>query len=433
MKRRHCSSKIGFYDAQLPNFESRLHCTCTGAASPLPGSNSVCRLWQIPIFESLCIFFLFIFFFCNHLYSENKPVTVRVILKKLAEDAHIEVKGRHLICNPKTEQFLSSSSKKKKGKIYAHENGLYWNELLSGVHEIRIIPDEKNCSILVDGLQYKGWVEIYGIGGTINIINEVDTENYLKSILSSKINTTFSKETLDAIAITERTNLYHLVEKDGYASWQIEAEKSGYQGLNFNRAVHDAVDRTKDLILHYKQKPFAATWGMNHAGRSVGYPSIFRKQSLVPPSVDNLPSLHEREKTKWKTALPFQTIAKTTQLDAIGRIELFKAEKSQKVYAIRLFSPEGTKKDIPIADFQKLIGTNYLPSNDFSIYHKGKKAIFVGYGKGLGSGLCVTSSEILANRMASTENILMTHFPQSKLVNVRQENGKRASLSPAWN
>lgn len=373
-----------------------------------------------------------ILLFATALYSENKPVTVRVILKKLAEDAHIEVKGRHMMYNPKTEQFLTSSSKKKKGKIYSHEQGLFWEDLLNGTTEIRIVPDEKNCSILVDGLQYKGWIEVYSIGGTINIINEVDAENFLKSTLSAKISTTLSKETLDAIAIAERTHLYYLIEKDGYASWQIEADKVSYQGLNFNRAVYDAVDRTRDLLLHYKQKPFSATWGFDHAGRSVGYPSIFRRPGSVPPGVDNLPSINGRDKSKWKTAMPLQTLAKAAKLDSISHIELFRADKSQKVYAVRLIGPEGAKKDIPIADFQKMVGINILPSNDFAVSHKGKKALFIGFGKGLGSGLCVASSEILSHRNASTESILSTHFPQAKLVNARQESGKRQALSPAW-
>lgn len=371
-------------------------------------------------------------FFCSCLTAEDKPVTVRVLLKKLANDAQIEVKGRYLLYNPKTNAFISASNKKKKGKIKTHEQGLFWEELFPGITEIRIVPDEKNCSILVDGLQYKGWIEVYSIGGTINIINEVDTENYLKATISSKINFPLSEETLDALVIAERTHLYYLIEKGAYASWQIEAEKVGYQGLNFNRPVHEAIERTKDLILQYNKKPFLATWGLNHAGRSVAYPSIFRKPSQVPSGVDNLPSLNEREKSKWKTAISLDTLAKIAHLQTVTKIDLFKAEKSQKVYAVRLIGPEGTK-DISISDFQKEVGPQLIPSNDFVIFPKGKKAIFIGYGKGLGSGLCLKSAEILAERKASVEKILLTHFPQTNLVNFRLENGlKPLPPNPIW-
>lgn len=372
---------------------------------------------------------LFILLLCTTLIAEEKPVTVRVLLTKLADKAQIEVKGRHLLYNPKTEAFLSSSHKKKKAPITAHDNGLYWNEILSDVFALRIVPDEKNCNILVNGIQYKGWIEIYNIGGTINIVNEVDVENYLKAKLSPKIPPKFSKETLDAIVITERTHLYHIIEKGSYASWQLESEKEGYLGIAQSRSVSDAIERTRDIILHYEKKPFAASWGFDHGGRSVSFPAIFRKDSDVPPGVDNLPSLHERTKSKWKTSIPFQTLEQIA--GSFTTIELFRAEKSHKVYALRFIGPEGTK-DIDIQTLQKSLGAYEIPSNDFTVTIKGKKAHFTGYGKGLGTGLCIASAEILAHRKASVEKILLTHFPGAKLINMRQETGMRPSTNPPW-
>ncbi|NGX59349.1 MAG: hypothetical protein KR126chlam3_00500 [Chlamydiae bacterium] len=374
---------------------------------------------------------LFFLLLCTTLFAEEKPVTIRVLLTKLANEALIEVKGRHHLYNPKTETFLSSNSKKKKARITPHEKGLYWGDLLSDVFELRIVPDEKNCSILVDGIQYKGWIEIYNIGGTINIVNEVDVENFLKATLSPKVPTKLSKETLDAIVITERTNLYHTIEKGAYASWQLEAEKEGYFGIAQSRSICDAIERTRDIILHYKKKPFTASWGLDHTGRSVTFPAIFRKESEVPPGVDNLPSLHDRAKSKWKSAISTQVLAQIAGQTTLTGIDLFRAEKSHKVYAIRLIGPTGYK-DINIQNFQKALGTNALQSNDFTAFLKGKRVYFTGYGQGLGTGLCIASSEILSLRKASAENILTTHFPQTKLINIRQETGKRLSMSPAW-
>lgn len=376
--------------------------------------------------KKLLIFLLL----CSALIAEDKPITVRVLLTKLAEEAQIEVNGRHLLYNPKTETFLSTSNKKIKARMTGHEKGLQWNDPIPH-HELRIVPDEKNCSILVNGIQYKGWIEIYNIGGTINIINEVDAENYLKATLSPKLPTKLSKETLDALVILERTNLYHHIEKDAYATWQLQAETVGYLGVAQSKPICDAIERTRDIVLHYKNKPFAASWGLDHAGRSVSFPAIFRKETNVPAGVDNLPSLQAKTKSLWKTSLPLQTLARIAEQKQLTKIQLFRAEKSGKVYGLRLSGPDGAK-DLDIQSFQNALKTSSLPSNDFTVSIRGKKAHFTGYGKGLGTGLCVASAEILAYRKASLEKILLTHFPGAKLVNIRQEAGKRPATGFAW-
>ena len=351
--------------------------------------------------------------------------TVRVLLTKLSNDALVEVRGRYFLYNPKTNAPIAMSSKKKRARIYTSDAGLIWGDPLPGIFEIRIVPADAQSSILVGGIQYKGSIEVYSIGGTLNIVNELDAEDYLKAILPHKIREKYSKETLDAIAITERTHLYHLIQKDSYASWQIEAEKEGYLGGSSSQdgAVLQALGRTRSLILSYKKKPFAATWSANNAGHSVSYPSIFRKATDTPRGVNDLPSIHQREKSCWKASVPLQTLASIAGLSNLTRIDFFHAEKTNKTYAVRFTGSEGTK-DLDFFTLQHALGENALQSNDFTVVIKGKKAYFTGYGKGAGVGLCALSSDILAKRKNTVESILKLHFPDSHILNIRQETGK---------
>lgn len=367
--------------------------------------------------------------------KKNPPPTVRVLLSKLADDALIEIRGRYLIYNPKNEELIATGTKKKRARIVTHENGIYWDELFLNTYEIRLVPNEENASILVNGIQYKGCIEIYSIGGTINIVNEVDTENYLKSILSKKINLKLSKETLDAIVISERTNLFYLIEKDAYASWQVEASAEGYTGLvvgRHNPAVNSSINRTRNLIMHYKKRPFETSWSENHAGRSVSLKSVHRKHCSCPRGVDNLPSLNTREQNRFRSTIPSKTLNKITGLSSITEIDLFLAEKSKKVYAVRFLGPEG-RKDISFFDLQKKLGKDILPSNDFTISLKGKKAFITGYGKGLGIGICAFSAEFLAQRKTPAQKILKILFPDAELLNLREESGSQPNTSFIWN
>ncbi len=374
------------------------------------------------------------FCFGEDISQKNKPITVKVLLTKLSDEALLEVRGCHLIYNPRTDELIATGSKKKRCKISSSDTGLVWGDPLPGMHEIRIVPNDRKSAILVNGIQYKGCVEIYGIGGTINIVNEVDTENYLKSVLASKITEKMSKEALDSIVITERTDLYYTIQKDSYASWQIEAEKvnyGGYAAAKQNSSVQEAVERTRDLVLNYKKQPFNTHWSLNNAGHSVSHTSIFRKNTTTPEGVNHLPSVHHRDKSKWQLTVPTKTLANLAGLTSITEIDLFRAKNTNKIYALRIKSPEG-KKDLDFFTLQKALGPQLLLSNDFTLSHKGKKITFAGFGKGAGVGLCVDSANIMAKRKDSPEKILTYHFPGTELVNMRQETGQSSIINPIW-
>lgn len=385
--------------------------------------------------KKLLLFLLLCFpLMAGDISKENKPPTVKVLLAKLSKQALVEVKGRFHVYNPKNDELIESHTRSLRSKMTTKEKGLHWGELYSDLFELRIVPNDKNTRILINGIQYRGCVEIYSIGGTLNIVNEVDTENYLKSTLGAKIEETLSKETLDAIVITERTHITYTIQKDAFASWQVEASKVGYLGESAarqNKGVQEAVERTRDLILSYRKKPFATTWGMNSAGKSVSYPSIFRRGGQAPRGVAHLPSITLREKTKWKSTLPQKTLASLTGLTNIKEVDLFRAEKSDKVYAVRFIGEEECK-DIDFFTLQKALGEKLLPSNDFTVTLKGKKATITGFGKGLGTGLCATSAEIMASGKSTSEQILKYHFPETNLLNMRQESGRASITSHIW-
>ncbi len=383
------------------------------------------------------IFFLCCFvhlpLFPEDVSKQNKPFTVRVLLTKLSDEATIEIRGRYHIYNPKTDTLIATGPHKKKTRIFSTDKGLVWGDTFSNLFELRLVPLDPRGKILVNGISYKGCVEIYGIGGTINIVNEVDTEHYLKSMLTSKTYEKIGGEALDAIAITERTNLYYILQKTSYASWQVEGEKVGYVGVPLKQStpIQEAVERTRNMILNHKKQPFSTAWALNHAGRSVSYGSVFRKKGQAPSGVESLPSNALREKAKWKSSIPKKVLANLVGLSTIQDIDLFRAEKSSKVYALRICGPEG-KKDFDFFTFQSGLGPSILPSNDFKIFLKGKKIFFVGHGKGAGVGLCAASADLMAKRKENVKNILLHHFPETQLVNVREEAGLSPMTNSIW-
>ncbi len=374
--------------------------------------------FSIAILSFLCSWnFLIAHELPTDISQKSKPATVKVLLKKLASDAILEVKGRYLIYQPQNLLLIDSGISGKRAKISASGRGIKWGELFPASFDIRIVPGDSQSSLLVDGIQYKGCLEIYSINGTINIINEVDVENYLKSILTSRLIEPMSNDVLDLIAVVERTNLYALAYKNRGASWHLEAAKEGYQGYPItisSSQINQTIDRTRYLVMTYQNAPFPATWTKNAAGKTVAYTSIFRKGGETPPGVGNLPSSFYREKNKWAFDISKPELAHLFGLDQLSKLDLFHAENSEKIYGIRLTDGEHTK-DLDFFTFQNGLGKDRLLSNDFQLVIEQDRIAFSGVGEGPGVGLCLASAEILLKKKQTLKQILSQFFPETEL------------------
>ncbi len=149
------------------------------------------------------------------LWKTEKPVppTIKVLVTHDKPGVVLEVKGKYKIYDPHQNMYISTRFIGKRKFIQAISDGLKWGEEFPGIHQIRIVPDDPNTTTLVDGIEYKGSIFVYDIGGTISVVNEIDIEDYLKSILEPQFDDNLLPETFASIAITARTNAYY------QASW----------------------------------------------------------------------------------------------------------------------------------------------------------------------------------------------------------------------
>lgn len=200
----------------------------------------------------------------------DKPATIKVLLEKGSSTALLEVKGPHLIYDAKSGFQLSSGSLPKRDFITHDAKGLKWGHKFPGTQQIRVVPGDAQTTIIVNGTQYRGCIEIYAIGGKFNIINETDVETYLKSILTTQFAEEMEEETMEALVIAARTNAYYTTGRHPFAPWHVEAKEVGYHGygaLLQNLVVDRAVEHTRHVIMTYRKAPFAATWTKNCAGK----------------------------------------------------------------------------------------------------------------------------------------------------------------------
>lgn len=364
--------------------------------------------------------------------SENaKPACVKVLLHKDTDGALVEVKGGYQVQDPYTHKILSSGFKGKRFYLYPHEEGIRWGEDFVGTYQIKLLPLSVDTTILVNGVQYQGNLEIYHVNNKITLINEVEIESYLKSMLTPRFANHIHDVVMDAIAIVARTNVYYQVLHNRNAFWQIDGREVDYRGVVatlFNRNIDRAVDNTKHLVMTYEKEPFATTWNENCAGKTASYQSIFRKNIAAPGGIKSAFAEGARKEHHWSFSVNKSKIAKIAQTNRVTNLDLYVDSNSSKVYAIRV--QDGSHyKEVDFFHLQKGLGKANLPSNDFTITVEGNNVIFDGYGEGCSVGLCIYSATQMAKRGDTAPEILATFYPYSHIEQIRSLQEREGTLT----
>lgn len=356
------------------------------------------------------------------------PKDIHVLLEKDATEALLEVKGPYYIVNPHDNIRIASGLLGKRFLIHELESGLKWGEEFPGVHQILIKPRSEDTAIFVNGIQYDGAIAIYGVSGMINVVNEIDVESYVKSILASESPSCSETEVMSALAILTRTDAYYRTTKHMSSFWHVNAAEVGYSGSALvieDSPMQRAIDSTRHLILvhadHGKNLPFATAWTENSAGKTAPYFSLFRKEGFGPDKGVDAPHAQlARQDTKWSYQITKRSLALALDVPQIKNIELFTDTSSNKVYGIRV--KDGLASyDFDFFTLQNSLGKNHLLSSDFTISYKDDAVVFSGFGKGHGVGLCLYSAEALAQNGENAVKILSKFFPETYLYNLNAQ------------
>lgn len=351
--------------------------------------------------------------------EDVEHVMIKVLMKENVDGALVDVDGGYKITNPQNNKVLNSSSKSKRYYLQTNAIGLKWGESFPSVHQMKIIPSHQDTMILVDGIQYKGALEVYDVNSKIQLVNEIDVEDLLKSVLSSQLgDSDYPAASLEALTIAARTHFYYCASRAGNPYWDIHASEIGYSGYGFikiNPAIERAVIATRNLILTFKDKPFATSWTENSAGQTASYESIYRKKAPGPEGVNVPFAQKERNQSRWKCSLTHQELAKMLKLSGVRSIDLFQDVSTKKIYALRI--SDGQKfKELTFFEFQNLLGKNRILSNDFTVSLLKDHISFDGFGKGNGVGVCVFTANQLAKCGYTGPQILQEFYQDTYLV-----------------
>lgn len=372
---------------------------------------------------------------CGTIFSEEAPFeriaapiaprNIQVLIEKDVSEVLLEVKGPYTLYNPHEGSKIGTGLLGKRFIVRETENGLKWGEEFPGIHQIYIHPKTPDTSIFINGIQYSGGVAVFGVAGTINIVNDLDIESYVKSILSTQFQTPLEPEVMSSLAILLRTDAYYHALKNQNCYWHISADDNQYSGnalIVSNSPAVRAADTTRNLILVHPNEgrnfPFPTTWTEHSAGKTAAYEAIFRMDAEAPEKGVEAPhAALARQDSKWTYQISKKTLSKLLDIPSIKSVEVFVDQLSGKSYGIRIKDTSETH-DIDFFTLQERLGKEHILSSDFSVAMKEDAVLFTGYGKGHGVGLCLYSASAMAQNGENAVKILAKFFPETYLYNL---------------
>lgn len=364
-------------------------------------------------------------FSLTELFSQSKPKsqTIKVLLMSQSEAARVEIQGSYNLFDPRTGHRLGTRFLGKSQTLQAIPEGLKWGEEFPGTYQIEWNPDHGETQIVVDGFQFSGNLYAYQIDGAVSLVCEIDIEDYVTALLSTKFASHTPAEVMSALAITLRTDAYHAVLNSPSRFWDVSADQVGYQGYSANQRswiAEDAVNLTRQLVMlnhdgSGRSMPFAATWTENSAGKTAPYHLMYRQDGHAPSGgVESPYARSSREVSQWSSRVTKMELAQLANLDRITKITLLRDSASNKVFGIR-FEDGAYTKEVDYHTLVSYLGRDTLQSSEFLVNVEGDVVHFQGVGRGSGVGVCLYSAERMAERGADARKILSTFYPTSFL------------------
>lgn len=200
------------------------------------------------LFIILCTPFLI---FANPTPILPEDAMVKVLVSKDLTGVLIEVKGNGKIFNMSKKKSIHNTEAQR---LWLTLDGdtFRWGDVDLDCDQIAFVPSNRETSFLIDGIQYKGAIYVFNLDGKMAIVNGLGIEEYLETVLTTKLKEPLVPAALDALTIVVRTNVVRKIQKLRKNLWHFDASKEGFKGfgiLNENQEILASCQNTRSLIL----------------------------------------------------------------------------------------------------------------------------------------------------------------------------------------
>jgi stage II sporulation protein D len=279
--------------------------------------------------------------------------------------------------------------------------------------------------VFINNTGYRGKIEIHNVLGKIYIINIVNIEEYLASVVPSEMPPSWNMEALKAQAIAARTyTYYHLTKKQNNKSiYDLDATTNFqvYKGIIAEKeSSTKAVRDTSGIIMTYNYTPILAYFHSTSGGKTSDDKYVWQGDDL--PYLSSVQCTYSKDSPhyEWTTEISLSEIEKglMKKYQRIGKINKISFKKfDDRVVEVNIVHSNGSLS-LSGNQFRLLIDPSKLKSTFFTA--KQNKSSFHIYGKGWGHGvgMCQWGAKGRGEKGFNYEQILSYYYKDIKLTRI---------------
>lgn len=283
---------------------------------------------------------------------------------------------------------------------------------------LKVIALKEDDLLRINGRMYRGQVVIRrDKKGRLNIINEVNIDDYLYGVLPHEISPAWSLEALKAQAVASRALALYRKGRSRAKDYDLDATvfTQIYRGVEGeDRRINQAVNETRGKVLTYKEKIInsifhATCGGYTEEARNVWPGSEEPYLKEVPCTFCKASPYYEWEERIKERDLKKILEGKGLGLSKIKEIEI--TEKSPSGRGIQIAIKQHRKTQFLRANnFRLFLGPDFMRSTLFTVSKEKNEFIFKGHGWGHGVGMCQWGAKGMAEEGKDYNEILKHYY-----------------------
>jgi stage II sporulation protein D len=276
--------------------------------------------------------------------------------------------------------------------------------------------------VAVNQVRYRGEIEFRLISGRVQVINEVELEDYVTGILGREIYPDWHPETLKAQAVAARSYALQQRAESGDQAFHVEAGTASqvYGGLTAETpAIRAAVEATRGEYLAYGRKPILAVYHSAAGGRTASSEEVWGRALPYLVSLE-VEDEQDSPDTYWRASISKTKLGRA--LDSLGirigtprELQVVDRSRSGRALRLRIRGDKG-KHTLEARALRTALGESVIRSTLFEIRPARDAFVFVGSGHGHGVGMSQWGAQSMAQRGSTYREIVQTFYPGTSMV-----------------
>lgn len=274
-----------------------------------------------------------------------------------------------------------------------------------------------DAPVQVDGRAYRGavWLAL-DQDGTLDVINELDLEQYLYGVVGAEMDQTWPQNALAAQAIASRSYAVARAALHQYPGFDILAgeQDQAYGGVGAeSQASVDAVESTRGVVLVYRYRVIKAYYSSCDGGYTADGANLSDPEPYLQAEPD--PYASESPHLAWVASVPLASFAQAfrDQVADIGDITAISpgpADPSGRLTSVTVVGTAGTQT-IAAQMFRQLAGRHAVKSTRIaSLALDGDTIAVRGSGFGHGVGMSQWGAKGMADHGLGIYAILSFYY-----------------------